>query len=560
MEPSAEVGVMRVMLLVLVVLGSSSAAPTNGGPLSVGDLRHVIVTDGAAHVKLHTALEVAETTASGLGLVVAKRVPHSDTVLVRVHPSSLIAAPTAQRLVQRVARRLASDANSEHLPADRIFQNTMLRDVAKRVVANPPLLPALHVPRRTAEVCFAKHAKTLFATGADELDAAIAAAAGKEEIAASTVRLAWTLVRTRGLEGPTNITRPNDVSTFLAPVLDYANTHPSGTGSNAKLEFQRSQAAWWRQRYGRRSAAAVEEDPIAAAADSATTDNQATGDDEAAGDATIPERPTSLDVLLTSTASIRKGAEVFLEYGNLRHPLDFIDTYGFDATTTATTGGQQDDRVEADGSLSHRWQRLVPLQLGFPPSRSKAGPDHFDQAGCRDPAVMAFNASTGKPSASVLTCAALAHFASLNREEGSAAMRLYQSGGMTRDERSRVMALAWRIIAEHANRTIREEYTTDASEATCLLAVLSGLAQAEADRTSGYQGDGPWQMPLRTKETVLAVRAASDFMRNAFEALLRYATQKVEKHRADEAAAAGQREEPASSPISEPVNPVSADL
>jgi hypothetical protein len=517
--------VTAALACVVLVAGSLAAADAEPGAAttSVCDAAEVLKwARSTAEIKLQTAVDVRVHNASGgCGLFAGRAIPHGNTILVRVRPEALIADRKHTSVVLRAAQLLAeveggnlSTVQHQHL--DHVAEHW--GSVANATKIECPLrIPALVLPGSVVAKCLPRHPRRLFQAAQAELGHLKHLAKTEVLGRGATFRTrhlkaAWAIVRTRAIDGPVDVTRPEETWTFLAPGIDLANM-PSATGAaNTRLEYQRTQAKF-------RSAL-----------------NEAGDDLDAAKLAQpAPERPTRLDVLLTSVRGIRKGAELTLSYGNVRHPLDTLDTFGFVPGLSA---------AGANGSVigNVSWTASLPLQLGFPEPKTRrytgrhrfgrdAAADTYDEHQCRNESVMTFDPVTGKPSPSVITCLVIVHIQQRPSDDASFALRRYLGGMMSKPERQKLTAVAWGLLQFHANRTAVEEYslfesagqsTEGQNQRSACVAAVENAREKEAKKRLASPLDAS-----TVDATLAEVAAVTQYMRAAYERLYAFAAGKA---------------------------------
>jgi hypothetical protein len=438
--------VVTAFLVAIVVLADSVLSTTDGCKFPW------LLRDGA--VVLHVAVRVRNTsTAQGCGLTALKSISQKDAILVQVPASLVISANTSEELAVRVAQLSAehkSSASVERGP------NTTVRYAAwivERLTATPPLLPGLHIPTDVSKVCLGGHWQELVAHAKAELKRVRKVAKALHSTAnRSTLNAAWAAVRTRALQGPTDANAPEATTQFLAPGLDFANSPSTPTEKpRARVEYKRTR--------------------------------------ETTIDGT---RGTGLDVLLTNPEEIPKGEAITLNYGNIRHPMDALDTYGFLPLD------------EANGAV--RWDGDVPLQMGF--AKRKPSPtgakDVFASKGCRDANALQFNATSGRPADRVVRCIGL----QFEKEMGQDTL-----AALPKAERRKVLASIFKILAEHANRTRRSHYAP--------------LTEEGSRRCSDAVARVPDARRAALQQTLELAWKAEQFMRDAYDNLARFAASRV---------------------------------
>jgi hypothetical protein len=434
------------------------------------------VSDGEPKSEQLAVIDGSIDSKHDIGLYAARHIPHKSTVLLRVPPRALLVANTTESLVLRVAELIArsrlcagNSSSFTECDDDNPF-NAYVSDVSRR----PGLLrfPAAVLSTGEADACLAPHFAKLYAHATAEWRRLLKSATEAKQQTKSNVnttkgdlRRAWAIVRTRAITAPTHASRHRNTSVILAPLLDFANHN--GTLPTAQIEYQRHSVMV----------------PIVP------------GEEE---EIRRERRSDELDVLLVSTVPLKKGADVTIDYANVRHPVDAVDTYGY--LPVDTSSGAE----AADKQLAKAFPQL-PLQIVFPRD------DEFIQArGCSNASLITFDANTGKPAANVLPCAVLTHLKGRGEVDGLLAMQDYVAGVTKKEHRRELARAAYGSLAHEALK-LRDEYSMSAERRSrCVALIGSGKAsKAKVD-------------------VVAAATAVTMFMRDAIVRLAGYCAKRAE--------------------------------
>lgn len=415
---------------------ASAAAPTPDWADGLFVLVHPTVGLKAASREPAVTADGSLRADVDVELTAVKHIPHKSTVLVRVPQTALIIANGTVALTLRVARLIGMqrrcEANATALPGDEACDSPLLGYISD-VMRRPGLdtAPAMALTEAQAKACLAAHHMKLYAAARAQWASIETAAKKSDQKLGATkadLKLAWSIVRTRAITAPTNGSAVEEsMMTMLVPFIDMANH--DGANPSAQLEYQRHSTG-----------ASIAED----------------------GSVIARTRSDALDVLLVSTRSLKKGSPITLSYGNIRHPVDAVDTYGF--LVEGFGSPALSDRL--DEMLRARFP-LIPIQMGFPDDK-----DFFGPRGCNDASIMVFNATTGRPANAVLPCASLAQLKGLGEAQGLIAMQTYVHGKMGKKERRQLAKAAWGLLAQQAGKLRDDEYALTQEQRSQCAAVV----------------------------------------------------------------------------------------